>query len=125
MKLLANENFPRSAVEALRAAGFDVVWVREQMPGAKDEDVLANAMSDGRLLVTFDKDFGELAFRCGLPSTCGVVLFRVATRSPDYIAEKVRTILQSRNDWVGQFAVVDEIRVRMRNLPTLDTEEKS
>jgi hypothetical protein len=43
------------------------------MPGAFDEEVFARAQSDERIVLTQDKDFGELAFRSGLPSSCGVV----------------------------------------------------
>lgn len=117
MKLLADENFPRSVVDALRHDGIDVVWVRQQMPSAKDEDILSYAIAESRVLVTFDKDFGELAFRRGLPSTCGIVLFRIAIISRDSIAAQIVTILKSRIDWAGQFAVVDETRIRMRTLP--------
>jgi hypothetical protein len=46
------------------------------------------------------------------------VLFRIAMRSPESIAAQVLAILQSRNDWVGQFAVADEARIRMRTLPS-------
>ena len=63
MRLLANENFPRIAVEALRARGHDVAWVRTDIPGASDQDVIHRAVAENRVLVTFDKDFGELAFR--------------------------------------------------------------
>lgn len=63
MKFLADENFPRPAVEALRNAGFDVAWISEGQSGAADEQVLARAAAEGRTLLTFDKDFGELAFR--------------------------------------------------------------
>lgn len=63
MNLLADENFPRVVVEALRAAGHDVVWARTDMPAAADDVILGRAQAEGRLVVTFDKDFGELAFR--------------------------------------------------------------
>jgi predicted nuclease of predicted toxin-antitoxin system len=81
MKLLANENFPRLAVEALRDAGHDVLWARTDMGGAADDVILERAQDENRLVVTFDKDFGELAFRWGLPSSCGVILFRLRTQS--------------------------------------------
>jgi hypothetical protein len=71
MKLLANENFPGEAVRALRARGHDVLWVRREMPGAPDADVVGRARSEGRLLVTFDKDFGELAFHLRAHRTRG------------------------------------------------------
>ena len=70
----------RDAVIALREAGQDVAWVRTDAPGSPDPDVLARAVSEARVLLAFDKDFGELAYRFGLPAQCGVVLFRVPMR---------------------------------------------
>lgn len=61
MRFLANENFPGAAVAALEAAGNDVVWVRTAAPGSSDPEVLAWAAREQRVLITFDKDFGELA----------------------------------------------------------------
>lgn len=118
MKVLANENFPQAAVQALRRAGHDVLWARTGMPGAPDEDVMARAGSESRLLVTFDQDFGELVYRRGLPPPAGVVLFRFAAPSPEQVAARAVTVLLSRSDWAGQFAVVEETRVRLRPLPT-------
>lgn len=63
VKILANENFPLAAILALRAAGHDVAWARTDMPGASDEQVLARAQAQNRVVATCDKDFGELAFR--------------------------------------------------------------
>jgi predicted nuclease of predicted toxin-antitoxin system len=117
VRILANENFPRGAVEALRRAGHDVVWIRTESPGISDEEVLARAVSEQRVLVTFDKDFGELAYRAGLPSGCGVVLFRIRMASPDQVAERVVKLIASRTDWVGNFSVIHEMIIRMRALP--------
>jgi predicted nuclease of predicted toxin-antitoxin system len=61
MRFLANENFPGAAIEALRAAGNDVAWIRVDAPGSSDPEVLARAAREERVLLTFDKDFGELA----------------------------------------------------------------
>lgn len=63
MRLLANENFPLDTVIALREAGHDVAWIREDSCGAQDEDILRRVQEENRIVVTFDKDFGELAFR--------------------------------------------------------------
>lgn len=63
MRFLADENFPGGAVTALQARGHDIVWVRTAAPGSIDEDVLAWATREDRVLLTFDKDFGELACR--------------------------------------------------------------
>jgi predicted nuclease of predicted toxin-antitoxin system len=117
VRLLADENFPRQAVEALRADGHDVLWVRTDMPSAPDRAVLACAQAETRVLVTFDKDFGELAFRIGLPSDCGVILFRIPMADPVSVAASVTSLLKWRTDWAGHFSVVDEHRTRMRPLP--------
>ena len=77
MRILANENFPGEAVDALRREGHDVVWIRTEAPGSSDKEVLQRAQSELRILVTFDKDFGELAFHLGLPASNGIILFRI------------------------------------------------
>ncbi|HWB10086.1 MAG TPA: DUF5615 family PIN-like protein [Pirellulales bacterium] len=117
MKVLANENFPRVAVETLRSAGHDVIWARTDMPGAADDVILQRSEVEGRLVVTFDKDFGELAFRWGLPAACGVALFRLRTQDPDYVAARVLDAFAEAAGWVGHFAVVEDARVRVRPLP--------
>ena len=57
MRLLANENFPLDAVEALCSAGHDVAWIREDSRGISDDKVLLRAQQENRIVVTFDKDF--------------------------------------------------------------------
>jgi predicted nuclease of predicted toxin-antitoxin system len=117
MTLLANENFPLDAVEALRQAGHQVAWVRTDAPGSTDPEVLARAMAERRVLLTFDKDIGELAYRAGLPAGCGVVLFRLPAASLAALAAAVLTAIAARDDWAGHFSVVEPGRVRMRPLP--------
>jgi len=117
VRFLANENFPLDAVEALQAQGHDIAWVRMDAPGSSDEQVLARANQEKRILLTFDKDFGELAFHARLDAACGVMLFRIPAPSPQYVAHIVVTTVQSREDWSGHFTVVEEHRIRMRPLP--------
>ncbi len=117
MRLLANENFPLDAVEALRENGHDVAWIREDARGSKDEDVLARAQQEERIVLTFDKDFGELAFRSKLKATSGVILFRITAPSSKYIALVAVQALASRTDWAGHFSVVEDHRIRMTPLP--------
>ena len=117
MNLLANENFPSLAVTALRVAGHDVLWARTDMPGAMDDGILQRAQDDSRLVVTFDKDFGELAFRWGLSASCGVILFRLRMLSPEYVRDRVIQTLAERVDWTGHLFVVEEFRIRTRPLP--------
>lgn len=118
MIFLANENVPLEVVEALREAGYEVAWVRTDSPGAADEAVLARAVAEERILLTFDKDFDELAFRHGLPATCGIILLRITAASSREAAEKIIPVLAGRTDWPGHFAVIDDRRIRMRALPS-------
>ena len=102
----------------LQQRGHDVVWIRSTAPGGLDSDVLARANTEHRIVITFDKDFGELVFRAGLPASSGTVLFRFARQSPVLVARKIVEVLESRDDWLGNLAVVEEQRVRIRPLPS-------
>lgn len=87
------------------------------MRGAKDVEILARAQAELRILISQDKDFGELAFRSRLPAGCGVILFRLPGDDPELDFRRMIEIIDSRADWAGYFAVVGELRVRMRPLP--------
>lgn len=91
--------------------------VKEMMRGASDREVLARAQAEERLVVTFDKDFGELAFRSRLPATSGVILFRLSGPSPEVDNARALAALESGLDWSGNFAVVTDDRIRLRPLP--------
>ena len=117
MRILANENFPEEAVAAFRKRKHDVVWIRTEAPGSSDQEVLSQACIGARLIVTFDKDFGELAFRSKLPAACGIVLFRISAPSAAQVARTAVAALESRSDWAGNFAVVEDRRIRVRPLP--------
>jgi predicted nuclease of predicted toxin-antitoxin system len=117
MRICANENLPEACVLRLRQDGHDVLWVREAAPGSPDTDALARAHAEGRLLITFDKDFGELVFRRGAKASQHVVLFRIAQPSALAVAARVAAVLASRADWSGHFSVVEEFAIRMRPLP--------
>lgn len=117
MRLCANENVPGDCIAALRGAGHDVLWIRENLPGAADDVVLAWAQTEARLLLTFDKDFGELVFGRGKAATPGVILLRISQPSAAAVAATVVRVLAGRNDWAGHFSVIDDRTIRMRPLP--------
>mgnify|MGYP000937861191 FL=1 len=117
-RFLANENIPFDAVRALREKGYDVLWTREDSPGSTDIEVLEAAQKQDRVLITFDKDFGELAFRSKHPAASGIILFRMPMNSPAEAARFLSEAIRSRDDWEGHFSVVETHRVRMRRLRT-------
>jgi predicted nuclease of predicted toxin-antitoxin system len=114
MRFLADENFPRAAVDALLRAGHDVVWIGTAAPGMADTEVVSLAARERRIILTFDKDFGEIARTGGIPD-CGVVLFRLPMPSAEAVS-RLADLVAGRSDWVGHFSVVEPDRVRMRPL---------
>lgn len=116
MRFLADENFPGGAVAALRLNGYDVIWIRTTAPGITDPEVLKFAQSENRILLTFDKDFGELAFATKLPATSGIILFRIQSPSSTILIEKIIAAIELRNDWAGHFSTIDNRKIRMREL---------
>lgn len=114
MRFLADENFPGRAVAALRRAGLAVDWALELAPGAPDEAVLSRAVESGAVILTFDKDFGELAWRMKPSAGFGVLLFRLPMPKAAEAGEALARLVLSRQDWAGHFSVVEPGRLRMR-----------
>jgi predicted nuclease of predicted toxin-antitoxin system len=83
---------------------------------ATDREVLDQATSEGRVIVTFDKDFGELAPSCVAPREFGVILVRATMDSPGESARSIARALLARSDWEGCFSVVEVGRIRMKSL---------
>ena len=69
MRLIADENFPLPTIEALRQAGHDVTWVRTDCHRTKDAALLDRAAAEGRILLTLDKDFWQIALQRRRPLT--------------------------------------------------------
>ncbi|HMN73965.1 MAG TPA: DUF5615 family PIN-like protein [Rhodoblastus sp.] len=115
MRFLADENFPASAIAALEAAGCDIASVARDRPGSKDFEVLARAQRESRVLLTFDKDFGELA-KGAATGAFGVILFRIPIPRPADVGAVLSAFVLARNDWTGHFSVVEAGRIRMRRL---------
>lgn len=115
MRLLVDTNIDGPIVLALRDAGHDVAWMSEDDRRMADPNILARAVREDRLLITFDTDFGGLAFRERLPAHCGVVLFRIAQAVT--VEERARLIvhnLAAPIAWAGLFWVIN---IRKRALP--------
>jgi predicted nuclease of predicted toxin-antitoxin system len=117
MNLLADESVDRPVVERLRQEGYDVVYVAELSPSITDEEVLQQANDRSALLVTADKDFGELVFRQGRVHA-GVVLLRLSGLPNPTKAEAVAEVFRDRAaDLPGAFSVVSPGVVRIRKSP--------
>lgn len=114
--LRADENVPAAVVHGLRQVGHDVVWVLEDMPGADDPTILARAQVERRIILTYDKDFGELAFHAGLPGDCGVILIRLRGSTPDTDDARAVGAVTSLQVVAGYFIIVEDDRIRVRSL---------
>ena len=114
MNLLADEGVDKPIVDLLRNNGFDVVYILETNPGADDEFILAMANADERILLTQDKDFGELVFR--LKNThFGVILIRLGGYKPLLKAEIVLNMLvKHKNELIQSFTVIQANAIRIR-----------
>lgn len=117
MRWIVNENVSGTVIRSLRDSGHDVLAVKELLRGASDREILGRAQIEGRIVVTHDKDFGELAFRHDLPANSGIILFRLSGTNADSDNRRVLAVLESRGDWSGHFAVVTDDRIRIRPLP--------
>jgi predicted nuclease of predicted toxin-antitoxin system len=117
MRFLADESCDFAVVRALRAAGHEVVTVAEVARGAGDGRVIGLATETGSILLTEDKDFGQLVFASGQGKS-GVVLFRFpgAARRQLQVAA-VDLVQQFGERLVTSFVVVEPGRVRIGPLP--------
>ena len=119
MRLLADENVPLPSVDALRAAGYDVASIARESPGLSDPAVLTRALAEDRIIVTFDRDFGELIFARGEAGRPGVILLRFVPASPTEPADLVSELLDRPGlALAGYFTVVDREHIRQRRLPS-------
>ena len=117
MRLLADENIPMPSVRRLREVGHDVQAVLEVEPGAVDEEVLRHAAGTDRMLLTFDRDYGELIYRQQAPVPPAVLYFRFVPQSPLEVGEFMLDLIEADLSLVGHFVVVERDRIRRRPFP--------
>jgi len=116
-RFLADESCDFAAVRALREAGFDVVAVVEHSPGATDDRVVALSVTEQRVLLTEDKDFGQLVFAANRESA-GVILIRFPASARGTLrARVVDTVRREQDRLGGAFIVRQPHRTRITRLP--------
>lgn len=114
MKFLADENVDKPIVESLREQGHVVYYLLESDLGAADDKVIQEANKQSGLLITADKDFGELVFRQG-HITGGVILIRLAGLSSRHKADLVSKVIKKHKaELTGNFTVITPGAVRIR-----------
>ncbi len=118
MNVLADENIDGPLVGWLRLCGHDVLWLAETGPGRGDIGVIELAVAESRMLLTQDRDFGELVFR-GEKRPPGVIYLRVRSRSSaELLAAFQRAWPQIESHVAGHFIVLSGHKLRIRALPS-------
>lgn len=115
--LLVDENVSERVVLALRADGHDVKWMRETGRGTPDDEILDQAQDANRVVLTFDKDFGELVFREGRRAASGIILLRPRSTNGGNVVPFTLAVLRQGLEWRGYLSVAEEGRIRRVALP--------
>lgn len=114
MNLLADEGVDRLVVERLRQAGHEVLYVAEMEPSIDDDIVLDRANQKQAVLITADKDFGELVYRLGRIHM-GVILLRLGGLQLETKATVVTTAIEEHGTrMLNAFSVIAPGLVRIR-----------
>lgn len=114
MRFLADANLPVALVEMLRRADHDVLAANDDLPSASDELLLERAILDERVLITQDKDFGQLVFGEKRSGNYGIILFRIARLGRKAESDRMFLTITSSDDWLGHLAVVTDSGIRIR-----------
>lgn len=115
MDFLANENFPYPSIIILRNRGFNVKSIAEENFGITDKSVIEIAQKENRIILTFDKDYGELLVRYSYSKPPAVVFFRLKGNTPDFAGTiLIRLIEQKEIILNNHFTVIDSNNFRQR-----------
>jgi predicted nuclease of predicted toxin-antitoxin system len=116
VNFLADECCDAGLVTDLRSDGHDVAYVLEGQTGISDDEVLQNAFVAGRILLTEDKDFGELVYRLKKPA-CGIILIRIDVEKRNEKLSRLEALIAKHGDRLpGHFVVVELNKYRFRPL---------
>jgi predicted nuclease of predicted toxin-antitoxin system len=114
VKIVADENVDKEIVDRLRADGHNVLYIAEENAGIDDRNILDRSLRTGSVLLTADKDFGDLVFRQRLLHA-GVRLVRLAGVRADLKAGLVAaTFDQHGEELRSGFAVLSKRTLRFR-----------
>ena len=98
----------------LTTHGFDAILITAINPSMSDTDILLIAEDEERMVITMDKDFGELVYHSGKAHK-GVLLLRLEDATGDEKVEVIQYILENfENQIEGKFCVFKNVRFRIR-----------
>ena len=93
MKLLADENFPKASVLLLRSLEYDITSIGEDNPSISDKSVMQIAEAEQRIILTFDRDYGELIYKHNYKPEQGIIYLRLDGYAPEEPAKHVHELL--------------------------------
>jgi len=116
VRFLADEGCDVDLVRVLRQDGHDVIYAAETLCHSSDDFLLTLAFQQSRIVLTEDKDFGELVYRLRRPAY-SVVLLRFEVRDRAMKVPRLRALLRNESGRLpGSFVVLDKDRIRVRPL---------
>jgi predicted nuclease of predicted toxin-antitoxin system len=116
MKFLADESVDFPIVKLMRNLGYDIEAIMEFSAGIPDTEVLKIANEKEAVLITMDKDFGELVYR-NKHNAFGIVLLRINHLESDKQLSIINQLLDKYVDeLLGRFTVVQENNIRIRTI---------
>jgi predicted nuclease of predicted toxin-antitoxin system len=117
MNFLADENFPNTSCRLLEANNHHVRKAGILFTGKPDEEILSIAYKENEIILTFDKDFGELVFKRKLPLPAGLVLYRLKKFDPADPANIILNYIKNFNLVLnGFFTVISSDKIRQKLL---------
>ena len=111
-QIVADESVDFRVVVRLREIGMTVFSIAEEIPSITDSDVLSIASENRALLITEDKDFGELVFRLRLPHH-GILLIRIEEATYK-ISSVAAAIKEHYNEMIDKFSVINNNKLRIK-----------
>jgi len=116
MNFFADEGLDFPLVDLLRQKLYRVIYAAEEMPGASDDYILQKAVQENCILITKDKDFGEMVIRRNILSI-GVVLIRIEKLNlPENCLLVANFIAKYEPELSNSFTVIQEDKIRIRKL---------
>lgn len=113
MKFIVDENTGPSVARWLANKGYDIFSVYDSSPGLSDEAILAKAFAENFIIITCDKDFGELVYKQQLPHR-GVILLRLNDETPPAKIKKLEFLLAEHQEHlIDKFVVVSDAGIRV------------
>jgi predicted nuclease of predicted toxin-antitoxin system len=115
MTFLANENFPYPSVKMLEQEGYTIFYIAKEFPGISDDEVILKAKKIGAIILTFDKDYGEIIFKSRVDNPPAVIFFRDKGNDPTKAGQMLLDLIRLNEfEWEGRLSVIEETGIRQK-----------